>query len=350
MIIMRNITIVWCVVLWLGFFRGVSAEAANNRLVLNPYEGVDWAKTAQHKANLHTHTVASGGKLFMHQVFEQYAKRGYTILAITDHDLCTRWEKADLHPMRDYGILPVRGQEYSEGEHVNGFFLDYDVRSPNMDFVIHGITSHGGLAIINHPGNYWKPDGQGKVPQETRDQYLKVLDADPLALGIEVVNTNHRNPEDVMLWDVLLSASMPVRPLWGFANDDMHKSKEIGHSWNVFLLDTLDEVALRQAMLKGRFYFSARADAHEHGGESEPPLIQKIVHDPVAQTLAVSAAAEGVILDAEHYQWIADGQTVSKGPLLKYNEVNGIGRYVRLVITGSGGTTYTNPFGFSRRE
>jgi len=347
---MRKRTSCWRVMLCQAFCAALAADAANVRLVLNPYESVNWEKTTQHKANLHTHTVASGGKLFLHQVFEEYAKRGYTILAITDHDSCTRWEKSGINPIKDYGLLPVMGQEYSQGDHVNGLFSDYEAHTANMDFLLRGITRHGGFAIINHPGNYWDLDGNGRVPQETRERYLKMLDTNPLVLGIEVVNANHRHPEDVSLWDALLGASMPVRPIWGFANDDMHKSKEIGHAWNIFPLDSLDEAALRQAMLKGQYYFSVRADAHEHGGEREPPLIQKIVHDPAAQTLAVFAAAEGVVLDAEHYQWIADGQVIFKGPILKYNGIGGIGRYVRAEIAGKGGTTYTNPFGFSHGE
>ena len=340
-------------VCWLSSFAVFSAalvSAEGVKLVLNPYEGVKWEQTTQHKANLHTHTVASGGKLFLNQAFTEYAKRGYTILAVTDHDLCTRWEKAELNPLKDFGILPVMGQEYSKGQHVNGFFTDYEAHSGNMELVVRGIAGHGGLAVINHPGRYWKPDVNGTVPQETRDEYLKLLDENPLVLGIEVINKNNRNPQDMALWDALLGVSMPVRPVWGFANDDMHESKHLGHAWEIFLLDTLDEAALRHALLKGHFYFSFRGNGHEHDGESEPPVFQSIVHDPLAQTLTLSAAADGAVLDAGRYRWIAEGRTVCEGPVLKYGQVRGIGKYVRAEVEGAGGKTYTNPFGFSRVE
>jgi len=324
--------------------------AGELRLVLNPYEGVDWEKTTQHKANLHTHTVASGGKLFLNQVFAEYAKRGYTVLAITDHDRCTQWDAAGLAPLKDFGILPVMGQEYSEGHHVNGFFLKYDTNTRETEPLAREITSHGGLAVINHPGRYWKTDENGRVPQETRDEYVKLLDENPLVSGIEIFNKNDCFPQDVKLWDAILGVSMPARPVWGFANDDMHESKHLGYGWNVFLLDTLDEAALRHAMLQGRFYCSFRGNGHDRGAKSDPPVIISIAHDPAAHTLSLTAAADGAVLDAEHYRWVAEGRTVCKGPVLNYGQLQGVGKYVRAEVTGKGGTTYTNPFGFSRAE
>jgi hypothetical protein len=38
---------------------------------------------------------------------------------------------------------------------------------------------------------------------------------------------------------------------------------------------------------------------------------------------------------------------VQSGPQLDYRQADGIDNYARLEIQGSGGTTYTNPFGFS---
>ncbi|MDD4174994.1 MAG: hypothetical protein PHN34_12215 [Kiritimatiellae bacterium] len=325
-------------------------HAKGLRLLLNPYDGVKWEQVTQHKANLHTHTVASGGKLLLNQVFAEYAQRGYTILAITDHDLCTQWQKADINPMKEYGILPVMGQEYSKGHHINGFFVNFETRASDSELVLLEIVNHGGVAVINHPGRYWKPDADGRVPQGTRNEYLRLLNGNPLALGIEVINKNDRYPHDVLLWDALLEVAMPARPVWGFANDDMHERKQIGHSWETFLLDRLDSSELRHAMLKGHFYFSSRGNDHDQDGFSEPPVIQSIVHDPVSQTLTLSAAADGAVLDAEHYRWIANGQTIMVGPALKYNETEGVGRYVRAEIESAGGKTYTNPFGFGQTE
>ena len=52
-----------------GYFFAVLMAAAlalpplawGAELLLNPYEGVDWATFEQHRANLHTHTTESDG-------------------------------------------------------------------------------------------------------------------------------------------------------------------------------------------------------------------------------------------------------------------------------------------------
>jgi hypothetical protein len=88
-----------------------AASARVPRLVLNPYEGVDWGRVNQYRANLHAHTVESGGELFLDDLFQAYARLGYSILAVTDHNHCTHWQKAGLDPLKQHGVLPVMGQE-----------------------------------------------------------------------------------------------------------------------------------------------------------------------------------------------------------------------------------------------
>ena len=94
----------------------LGAWGAPLRLTLNPYADVDWGRIDQHRANLHTHTVESGGELFIGEVFKAYGALGYSVLAITDHDHCTHWEKAGIDPVKEFGVLPVTGQEYSKGD------------------------------------------------------------------------------------------------------------------------------------------------------------------------------------------------------------------------------------------
>ena len=48
-----------------------------------------------------------------------------------------------------------------------------------------------------------------------------------MIIGMEVYNRpNDGYPYDRILWDELLSHSMPDRPIWGYANDDMHVEKQ----------------------------------------------------------------------------------------------------------------------------
>ena len=175
---------------------------------------------------------------------------------------------------------------------------------------------------------------------------MGLLRDNPAVPGIEVLNRNDRYPWDVALWDALLEEAMPARPVWGFANDDMHESDQIGYSWETFLLDELNEATFRQAVTEGRFYLSARGCVESKN--LYPPIIQSIRHDPATRTVVIAAASDGEQLKSENCRWIADGKTVHEGLVLNYGQVRGLGRYVRAELTGKGGTTYTNPFGFSR--
>ncbi len=316
------------------------------KLVVNPYAKVDWKRVSQHRANLHTHTVEGGGEMFAEEVFKTYARRGYSIVAITDHDRCTHWQRWGFDPLKKYGVFPVMGQEYSKGNHVNGFFLDYRTRTAETQVLLGEIAGQGGVAVLNHPGRYWKEDASGEVPTATREAYLESIRQNQSVVGIEVINTRSRYPQDMLLWDRLLEVSMPDRPLWGYANDDAHSLGQVGYSWETFLLGEMNENTLRLAMKEGRFYLSKkRASDNE---ETQPPIIQSILHNEGAQQLSLVAAADGGKLPDTSYRWISKGRIICDGAVLDYGRTQGIGTYVRAEIIGKGGVSYTNPFGFSR--
>lgn len=333
---------------WLSLGAVLGARGATLRLTVNPYADIDWRRVDQHRANLHTHTVESGGEMFSGEVFKEYAALGYTILALTDHNHCTHWEKAGIDPVKQYGILPVMGQEYSKGHHVCGLFLDHKSAVSENGPLAEEIGGHGGVAVLNHPGRYWKPAEEGRLPTSTKDEYLALVLKHPAIAGIEVFNKNDRYPRDLLLWDALLGAAMPGRPVWGFANDDTHERSKIGYSWETFLMDGLNEPAFRSALARGRFYLSVKGKAEK--AEAYPPIIQSVAHDPAARTLTIRAAADGAVLPEKSYRWISNGNVVCEGPVLDYGRTPGIVNYVRAELSGEGGTTYTNPFGFSRAD
>lgn len=329
-------------------FAGMSLSVFGGhlKLVSNPYAGVDWDRVAQHKANLHTHTVASGGHLFLRQAYEEYARNGYTVLAVTDHNLYTEWDKSDIDPLKKFGILQVKGQEYSDSQHVNGLFVDNVKHTKNIRKLIRNVGQDEGVAILNHPGRYWSPGINGSVPPETLTRYRSLFSENPCLLGLEIINANSFFKHDIELWDSLLGVFMPERPVWGFANDDMHKAGQIAKGWEVLLLDDLNENGVRSAMKTGRFYFSARPPGTSQIFEHEPPVIISLAHDSTARTLHVMAAADGEVLGTEHYRWFAEGHTIGEGSVLDYGKLEISLCYARAEITSQGGTTYTNPFGF----
>ena len=62
---------------------GSSGEAC---IYYNPYESVNWDTVKQYKANFHTHTTESDGRMSPSEVINSYSNAGYRILVITDHD------------------------------------------------------------------------------------------------------------------------------------------------------------------------------------------------------------------------------------------------------------------------
>lgn len=360
-------------------------------VVLDPYAGVDWESTGQHQANLHTHTTQSDGWLPPNQVVDEYHARGYTILAITDHNLCTwPWtgfgtmnrrgraaqgdrdakrpaptedaeregrrqrERAPLMP--DYedrdpgalGMLAVAGNEPSMHHHMGAYFVQYETLSSKLEQTLAEVGEAGGLAMLFHPGRYWEKDEDGNIPEETLANYVQLFREFDHLFGVEVINQGMRYKHDIELWDKILAVVMPDQPVWGYANDDMHAIGALGRDSSMFLLDTLDEKHLREAMLKGRSYIrSVSTHDRDDRDMAGTPVIKSIRHDESAGTITLTAVSGGEPLPEDQYRWISNGEVVHTGPTLDYKNTEGLGNYVRAEMRGKGGTAFTNPFGLS---
>ena len=363
-------------------------------LVVDPYAGVDWAHTEQHQGNLHTHTTQSDGHLTPSQVVDEYRARGYTILGLTDHSLCT-WPWTEFGTMERkgravagdraaergesgkdvkldregkprrppapsvpayedrvpdaLGMLAVAGNEVSVHEHTCCLFAPFETTSRSVDQTLTELAAVGGLAVLNHPGRYWEPNEAGEVPADVVERYVTWLREHDNALGLEVINQGFRYKHDFELWDLVLGEMMPSRPVWGYANDDMHDPVTLGRDSSMFLLPGLTEENLREAMKGGRSYIRS-VSTHDRAERDmkETPIIQSITHDAAAGTITIAAISGGKPLPEDRYQWIAGGKVVHTGPTLDYQHTEGIGAYVRAELRGDGGTAYTNPFGFSK--
>jgi hypothetical protein len=136
--------------------------------------------------------------------------------------------------------------------------------------------------------------------------------------------------------------------VWGLATDDMHSMTHLGRDWVVFPANGLDSTAVRQAMLRGAFDFcTTRLHEPEQASVEGTSRIESIEHDAAAGTMTVRATVDGQPVADDAYRWIAAGEVVHTGPRLSYRRPDSASPYVRLEIQGSGGTTYTNPFGLS---
>lgn len=310
-------------------------EQPKSTVVLNPYENIDWSSVEKHKANLHTHTTESDGRFTPPEVVRMYAEAGYTILAITDHD--DKGPDKPTWPWEDYSvdtsgfnILPVKGNEISKANHIGSYFNNYsDGNQSSEKTAIEEIGKRGGLAVINHPGRYRN--------KRNAQFYLELYQTFDHLVGMEVVNKGDLYPDDRILYDSVLSISMPDRPVWAFSNDDFHRQKNFGTSYNVFLLpeNGLELDVFRERFENGRFF---------------------AVYDPSA-TWSKAVVPDSVIVsdhdiivyadcNEEQVQWISQGYLVHTGKSLPLSM--NLGKYVRAIIVGeSKAFTLVQPFGLS---
>jgi len=299
-------------------------------VIVNPYAGVDWANDGAYRANLHTHTTQSDGRLPPHEVVDRYHALGYRILALTDHDRVTwPWtEFSRLDPRAEdrdpaaLNMLDVPGAEASRHHHINTLFCVVPGRATEEE-TLAAVRAQGGLAVLNHPGREQWSDARLERLFRRHSELL----------GMEACNQRDRYPGDRDRWDRLLTRMPAGRPVWGFSNDDMHRTNELGVSWNVVWLPDLSLSALCSALRAGRTCFSYVATP----GADAPTLRAVDVRD-VPPRIAVTAAGHTQTV------WISEGRAVATNDLLRLDRTSGLGRYVRARLDGTNGWTCTHPF------
>ena len=214
-------------------------------IIEHPYRdlsGGQWLK-----GNLHTHTTASDGQMSHQEVIDEYARRGYDFLSITDHDIYT--SAADYEGFDGRGLVLIPGNEIS----ANGpDMLHVNARSrvrpyANRRQVLEVVAASGGFALFNHPN--WGADFN-YCPQS-------LLESCQGYAGLEIYNgvigRLQGSPYATNRWDMLLTRG---RRVWGFANDDSHLAGDVGLGWNVVYAWEVTVAGIVEALVQGRFYAS----------------------------------------------------------------------------------------------
>ncbi|GIV19205.1 MAG: phosphotransferase [Armatimonadota bacterium] len=195
------------------------------------------------KGNLHAHTTLSDGELPPDDMLDAFVRRGYDFVALTDHDVVAL--PNEQHPPQ---ILFLPGVEHSAQQHI----LRINVASTlphdlSYQSVIDLTVQEGGLVILNHPN--W-----GENFDHWRDTQLLHLER---YHGIEIYNNviEYLEGSSYALdrWDRLLSAGKQV---WGYANEDTHRTLQIGSAWNAVNVRERSKEAVLEALKEGRFYAS----------------------------------------------------------------------------------------------
>lgn len=341
-------------------------------LTVNAYKDIDWASINRYKANFHTHTSQSFDTKFKtSDVVDLYKGAGYQVLALTDHDANPfPWDNFDLfNPEADsrnadeLGMLSVPGVELSKDNrntwdeatggsfnHHNDFFTGrkgQEFASLRESYAY--TNAIGGLQIINHPGQYWSLDktytpGEKNSPEWHAENFRLY----PSLIGLEVYNQGNRRPNDRILWDQILTLTMPQRPVWGYSCDDTHTREQYFRNYEFMLMPDLTDESLKEAMRKGNLCFSYE---YNGSGNALAPHIESVAVDADSHRITVSSS------DADRIEWIysTDKQqsaasstrrstVVGVGPTFDYTGYQG--SYVRPSLTNAFGETCLQPFGF----
>ncbi len=358
----KNLVFVLVATLTITVFSGCSASWD----IDNPYDQVNWKRHGQYKANFHTHTTRSDGRINPHTVVDHYHELGYNILAITDHNLVTYpWtnfsmmqpsqrsinlmaSQSDLMPghlnyedrdPRLLGMIDIEANELSSHHHMGSFFNNHKrpVYGQSVDFTvteqesIEDVAAKNGIVMLYHPGRY----------DRTTDWYVNIYTTYDHVFGLEVYNQGDRYPEDRLMWDSILTYTLPERQVWAFSNDDMHVESHIGRNWNIMLLPELSHDHVRMGMEQGLSYFVYAPEGH---AGPAVPVIDQIRVNKRRGTISITAS------DVERIVWISEGRQVYEGPVIDLNEIQGLGKYVRAKLHGEANSVAgTQAFVINRR-
>ncbi|MFO7922986.1 MAG: hypothetical protein R6U58_04775 [Bacteroidales bacterium] len=339
-----------------------ASACSQSREIINPYESVDWTEYGQYKANFHTHTTRSDGRLNPHTVVDRYHQLGYDILAITDHNEVTwpwtafaemeasgtsqnRMESAPetmpetfIYENRDpeeLGMIDIQANELSSHHHMGSFFNDHNGTSTEVES-LEATAAKDGITMLYHPGRY-----QGRDPQFFNLQwYVDLYETYDHLFGMEVYNQGDRYPGDRRLWDSVLTVTMPEKPVWGYSNDDMHALPHLGRNWSVMLLPELNHEQVRYGLEKGLSYFVYAPGGHDG---PKPPVIESVKVNDRKGTIEISAEGYDTVV------WISGGEVLHEGSMLNLNDLEESIPYIRAELYGPGETVAgTQPFGIKK--
>lgn len=351
---------------------------AEKRVAKNPYEAVDWKRARQYKADLHVHTIKSDGRAEPRDMIHAYAKAGYDILAITDHDNFyrhrpgerrvarttettwpwTRWidempakvwthdgmESSAFYPdLGEHGMLAVRGNELTGHPHIVSLFNDCGFESRNVPDRdrLGCIDKKRGLAYWAHPMHYlpggeWAGERWRDVTWDEAVAYFgSCITRHESLLGLEFQLHEEREGDverDVKLFDRLLMAYYADHDLFISGHSDNHAGGEspvsAKETLTIVLAPELTEEAVRHALRNGHTFVGKRGESY--------PQFRNVVVDEQANTITLK------LDNYDEIEWIKNGETHATGVTLDYSEMKGA--VLRFEVTLDERTFYSQAF------
>ncbi len=287
----------------------------------NPFE----VEGGWYKANFHTHTTVSDGKATLEERIEQYASRGYAVLAITDHGTVSEVAARSTDDFLlldgiEVGVSSSDGSRFYHLACVNvpsGLTLP---GKPDANLVIDHLKHHGAATFVAHP--YWT----GNTLQE-----LAPLQGHA---GIEVFNAVCQDigrGYSSVHWDEMLGAGLRVPAI---AVDDAHGAgdgRDLAGGWTMLRMTELTVPAVMEAIGTACYYASSGAEILDFRVENGEAYVRC---GEAREIHFMAADSHGRSLYAGDEAMLTEGGA----------EVGSEWKYVRAeVVSAEGKRAWTNP-------
>ncbi|MCA1803057.1 MAG: hypothetical protein LC662_11410 [Rhodothermaceae bacterium] len=317
--IKHAITLFLVVFTFFATSNAIAQSTGTIKVIKNPYAGIDWERVNQYMANFHAHTVNSDGRVEPDHLINMYADAGYSILAISDHDLYyitrpgesdpgpttettwpwTRWideqpsqiwdysgmETSAFYPdLGDGGMLAIRANELTQHPHIISLFNDCGFAESNQtdNSRLDCIESKNGLGYYAHPPLYMPPEKWSNVLgnsfEKAAAHFADHIIRYPGNLGIEL--PSFVQDEAVKLFDKILMAHYRDHDIFAHGGDDTHETYvKQNADYTIVLAEELTEEAVRHALQNGQTIVGSRTQY--------PPIINRIEVDSASSRIIV---------------------------------------------------------------
>lgn len=364
---------------------GAFAYAETDYTIVNPYETVDWNTWKTYKANLHTHSTASDGRVDLPEMIGLYYDLGYDVLALTDHGVINHgWNKErKVYPPfnlfqkltnmsdEDYERITTGADRGGRGmtdvtggieinmavlskTHVNGYFTEYGSgvwgKENDYESAPAAIEEAGGYSVLNHVGDW--VDSNHYPERSHQDVFISyfanIFNKYHSCLGMEIINnTDNVTRADRALWDELLKVIIPKgRNIWAFADDDSEYVSDVGRSFEMMVMPENNLANVKTAMENGTFFACSKYARTEIGndfvGTGEVPLVTNIKVNQRQNTIELELDSSR---DCNAVEWVYDNKVIATGTKIDLNDYEDeLGCYIRFQLKGEGGITYSQAF------
>jgi hypothetical protein len=290
------------------------------------------------KGNTHGHSTVSDGRFTPEELVRGYRERGYSFLALTDHNVLAAHDD-----LSDEKFILLTGLEhdieYSAGKctHVTGLSAAektatnylcrrYSSREKSDQQLIHMMCGDGQFVSLAHP--VW-----------SRMSWEEILSLEGYQ-GFEVYNngTEHlcHGGNAEVLWDMLLRAGKKV---FAMAVDDQHVAEDLYGGWIWLKAAERSKQAILDALWAGSFYASNGPDIVDFALDAETGEVY-VACSPCREIHFVTYEPRGKSIFAK------EGETITEASF----HLRGTESYIRVVcVDQEGHSAWSNPIFFDER-